>query len=160
MADGTPIFSLDSTSFLWRATACLGLWRSFLPLHSEVTCRFQNIKKRKRKGKCQGTPCLASQTEMQRLCNLSGRWLELTCAHMLFIKLLKGFRISLHFEILKSNVYFLCFHTEWGEKKKKKGKKFPKDCIPKTRASCLRRLMYVYEESQHAVFKACRFIVS
>lgn len=83
-------------------------------------------KKRKRKGKCQGTPCLASQTEMQRLCNLNGRWLELTCAHMLFIKLLKGFRISLHFEILKSNVYFLCFHTEWGKKKEEEGEKIPK----------------------------------
>lgn len=46
------------------------------------------------------------------------------------------------------------------KKKKKKEKKFPKDCIPKTRASCSWRLMYVYEESQHAVFKACRFTVS
>lgn len=117
-------------------------------------------KKRKRKGKCQGTPCLASQTEMQRLRNLNGRWLELTCAHMLSIKLLKGFRISLRFAILKSNVYFLFSYWTRKKKRRKRGKKFPKDCIPKTRTSCSRRLMYVYEESQHAVFKACRFIVS
>lgn len=42
---------------------------------------------------------------------------------MLSIKLLKGFRISLHFEILKSNVYFLCFHTERGKKKEEEGGK-------------------------------------
>ena len=41
-----------------------------------------------------------------------------------------------------------------------KEKKFPKDCIPESRASCSLRLMYVYEEIQHAIFKTCRFTVS
>lgn len=45
---------------------------------------------------------------------------------MLLIKLLEGFLISLQFEILKSNVYFLCFHNECGKKKEEEGKKNPK----------------------------------
>lgn len=39
-------------------------------------------------------------------------------------------------------------------------KKLPKDCIPRSRASCSLKLMYVCEEIQHAIFKTCRFIVS
>lgn len=39
-------------------------------------------------------------------------------------------------------------------------KKLPEDFLPKSRASRSLKLMYVYEEIQHAIFKTCRFIVS
>lgn len=73
-----PRFAKDSSSLLVGATACLGLWQSFPPFHSEMTCRFQKIKAERMRGNAKGLCVYPPKKEIQTFHNLNGKWLQLT----------------------------------------------------------------------------------
>lgn len=122
-----PRFAKDSSSLLVRATACLGLWQSFPPFHSEMTCRFQKIKAERMRGNAKGLCVYPPKKEIQTFHNLNGKWLQLT--HLPTCFSLNYWKVFLFLCVLKfsSPMYiFYVFILNEGKKKKKKKKNSPK----------------------------------